>query len=167
MIQEKGGDDYILVQVAENVRTGKIIEEFINPQTGKPFTRGMLWYWKKMDPERDAAWTEARKIAAHNLMEDAAEDMDATGNLVTPADVALLKEKNSFRKYLAERYNREEYGAQDPNAAAVNVNVNLGDAFRAMLHQHGNAHRLHATEVQEAEILPAEEPAALTSGGDE
>jgi len=159
MIEEKGGDAYILEQVASNVPVRVIVEEFINPKTGKPFNRGMLHYWKKLTPEREDGWLVAREISAHNLMEDAADDIAAAeSSMLTPADVQLLKEKNGFRMYLAERYNRKDYGKVDP--AAAQVNISMGEGFLAALRQYGNAHAIQAQpeqkqlpEPMEAEIV--------------
>lgn len=142
MIEEKGGDDYILDQVAANVPVREIIMEFTNPETGRPLSHPMLYYWRDAGGEkRKKAWKEAREIAAHGLIEDAQRDLEEldASTVMTPADVQLLREKNSFRQYLAERYNRREYGRQDPNAAPQQVNVSFSTQFLAGLRQYGNA----------------------------
>ena len=111
-----------------------------------------------MNPERNAGWKEARKLAAHSLMDDAADDLEeAEAQFMTPAQVSLLKEKTSFRQYLAERYNREEYGK--PNEE-MNVKLDLGGAFLQVLRQHGNAHTLEAPAIPEAEYEIEDNPIA-------
>lgn len=153
-IEAAGGDEHIFMRLAsgeESVR--EIMEDFINPETGKPFTRAMIYYWKDMTPERQRQWRMARSIQAHSLMEDAETLLEAASkDILTPADVSLLKERVGFKQYLAERFNREEYGKAPEQQ--TNVTLDLGGAFLAALRQHGNAHRLNAGPAQEA--LPAE-----------
>lgn len=165
MIEEKGGDDYIFLQIADSVPMRKIVSEFINPESGEPFNRAMLYYWRNLKEERKAAWKEARKIAAHNTIDDALEEMEELDSrgLLSPADVSLLNSKIKFRQYLAERWNREEYGTPEPQAQ---VAVNFGGDFLAALRQYGNAHNLPAgaraaladPDIIEAEIVE-DEPA--------
>lgn len=153
MIAAKGGDEYILDQVADNVRIVDIVEEFVNPQTGKPFNKGMLYYWRNMKEERKKAWAEARQVASYNLMDEAADDIAAAETkFLVPAQVSLLKEKIKFKQYLAERYNREEFGEQKQ----APVQISFGDSWLGALREHGSSKSLPpapAEEIPEADYV--------------
>ena len=156
MVAEKGGEEYIFGKMQENVPIRQIIKEFINPTTGKHFHHAMMYQWIHQDEDREAEWRRIRKISSHTLVDEAGEILDdAEGKLLTPADVSLLKERTSHKKWLAGQYNRDDYGKPEEK---MGVTLAFDSAFLQALQAKGSSHRLPPAEPEEAEYVLVDNP---------
>jgi hypothetical protein len=79
--------------------------------------------------DRDAKLRAARENAAHLLAEHALEIADAA----KPEDAQVARLQVSTRQWVAERWNRKEFG-QDRSSSAV-VNVSIGSLMLDALRQ--------------------------------
>lgn len=131
-IDQLGGEDWVFDQIAAAMTMEDISNQFINPQTGEPYSRTMMYNWIHAGgEEREKKWKDAQKIASHIHVEDAGTILD-NHRAVTSADVQLVKLRSEHRKYLAQKFNREVYG---DDANKIDVHLSLGqlhlDALRS------------------------------------
>lgn len=148
-------------QVEDNVPIRKIMEAFINPRTGKPFSHSMFYHWVRLDPERQKTFKEIRAVGAFALMDDIDELLDeADDKFMTPASVSLLKERIGQKRWLAEKYNPEAFGKADDGPA---VQLNFDAAWLDALQAHGSAKTL-PTEPLEAEVVEDGEKTLIPVG---
>lgn len=128
-IEKLGGDEYIFDRVADGEPMRAIAETF-------GYSRGMIYTWIKAGgPEREAGFRAAREAAAHTLVEDSGEILDAAAKQVaTPADVQLAKARSEHKKWLASMFNRKDYGDE---TGKIDVNLNIGQLHLDALRAHG------------------------------
>ncbi len=93
-------------------------------------SRQMLYLWVHQRPEREQAFKQARKLAAHALVDDAVQILDDA----KASESTLARERAKFRQWMASKMNRESYGEEK---AQVAVNLSVG--------------MLHLTAVQNRE----------------
>ena len=126
-IEKAGGDDVIFDQIASGVKMKAIMDPF-------GYSRQMIYAWiKRGGPERHERWQEAKEMAAHALVDEAGDILDADGVVVTSsAQASMLKSRAEHRRWLAGVYNRKEYGDE---TGKIDVQLNIGalhlDALRA------------------------------------
>ena len=147
-IEEEGGDDVILDRIATGEKMRLIAADYdCSPR--------LIYQWRDRSKERKAAWLDARKIAAHGMAEEAIDIVDEA-KPTTSAEATMIKERAGNRKWLAELWNREEYGA---GKQVLDVNLNVGDLHLAALTA-GGAHPTPQIEQEipeaEIEILPSD-----------
>lgn len=121
----EGGVEAIFDRIANGDTIKSIMEPF-------GYSRGMFYSWLKAGgPERQCQFEEARKIAAHGLIEDADELLEKE-KPVTSGEAQHLRMRIEQMRWKASRFNREEYGE---DREKLNVELNIGqlhlDALRA------------------------------------
>ena len=82
----------------------------------------VFYAWLKQSPERVARWEECKAIQADQWAEEALEIVDSTD--VDEVQVARLRAQT--RQWMAEKFNRNQYGKPDVNVA---VGIAVGDDF--------------------------------------
>lgn len=141
-IERAGGDDKIFDRVADGEPIRDIMASY-------GVSRTMLYHWvKRGGEERARAFTEAKKLRAHALAEDAGEILDTKGALL-PAEVTLLKERANHNRWMAGKLNRDEYG--DTPAVAINNNLNIGAAHLEALQNAGRPRALPIPTIKAVE----------------
>lgn len=131
-IDQLGGEEWVFDQIAAAEPMRSIASHFQNPETGKPYTRQMIYAWIHAGGEaREKKWEEAKKIAAHIHAEDAGEILDSH-RPISSADVAHVKNRAEHRKWIAKTFNRAAYGE---DSGKIGLQLNIGsmhlDALRA------------------------------------
>ena len=100
-------------------------------------SKAALMEWLEETPERAAMASRARARAATVLVDEAIEIADEV-DAEHPGEINKAKIRIGVRQWVAERWNRQAYGA--PSAQA-NVTINLGsvhlDALRSRTSGHG------------------------------
>ena len=81
-------------------------------------SRTQLYRWIAADEGRKAALARARRCAAVSHVDDALAALDAAR---TPAEAQIAREQASMRRWMAERWDRETFGAQS-EGPTVNIN---------------------------------------------
>ena len=81
----------------------------------------MFYAWLKQSPERQRVYREMRQATADGLLDEMLEIADGS----TMATIGVDRERIKIRQWLAERWNREEYG-QSP-AAGAGLVFNVGE----------------------------------------
>jgi hypothetical protein len=153
MVQEMGGDSVILDRVAAGESVSAIMRDFAG------ISRSQFYFWIKMNPERQDAWAAAKEASSHALVDAALEIVDE--DVVTPADVSRNKNRVDFRKWLAGKRNRPEYGDQPME---VNVGLSLGEGFLQALKERGSMRMLRAEPVEAPQLAPGEVVDAEVAG---
>jgi hypothetical protein len=120
-------------------------------------SRQLLYQWVRMSEERTAEYKRAKALGADGLVEGAHEDLE-NASTVSAQHFARDKAKSEFKKWLAGKRDREQYG---DTPAQHNVNVNLGLVHLQALREGA---RVEPVEVP-AEIVGDHETAALDGTG--
>lgn len=89
----------------------------------------MFHYWIRQDPDRQRVYREMRLAMADGLVDEALEIADNS----TPQTLGQDRERIRIRTWLAERWNRQEYGA--PSAAPAGLTLNVGELHLTALKQ--------------------------------
>ena len=79
----------------------------------------MFYAWLRQDPERQRVYREMRQATADGLLDEMLEIADAS----TMATVGVDRERIKIRQWLAERWNREDYGQSPAPGAGMVFNV--------------------------------------------
>jgi len=114
-IESNGGDSWLW----DRIESGSPVIELAKTLHT---TRGQLYQYFKASPERQSRYKEARATSAHALVEDALQIGDDTEGLENHALIASAKERAGHRRWLAERYNRPDYGTPDAN---LSITLNM------------------------------------------
>jgi transposase len=129
-------------------------------------SRGMVYKWVRAGgPERQARMREARADSAHAHVEDAGQMLDELAERSPEApEVRLAEARAGHRRWLAEKFNRDDYG--QPEQTTI---VQIGELYLGALRRHGGAASLPAPAnrlpVREAQIEAIEPPATESVTG--
>lgn len=97
----------------------------IKPKTG-PISVGVFYKWLHQEDERWKGWKEAKKMIADLL----AEEAYALSKDADPKTVQVSRLQANVNQWLAERYNKEEYGRGGEEAS---LTLSVGGSFLAAL----------------------------------
>jgi len=120
-------DAYGQERVFEDLMSGLTVQELCDINGMKSTI--MFYAWLKRDPERKRVYGEMRQAMADGMVDEALMIADGA----TPDSLAVDRERIKIRTWLAERWNREEYGA--PSQAPVGVTLNVGELHLTALKQ--------------------------------
>lgn len=131
-------DAYGEERVIEELMTGLKVRELCEVMD---ISSPMFYAWLKQSPERQRVYREMRQATADGLLDEMLEIADGS----TMATIGVDRERIKIRQWLAERWNREDYGQQSPAAGAGMV-FNVGE--------------LHLTALKSSRMgeLPAGDP---------
>jgi len=138
----------VLDQIADGVPVGRIAEQVVLDGHG-PISRPLLYQWRDRSPDRKDGWAAAMKDAAHAHAEKAGECWDTLPEDPTTGQVQRARGQSEYRRWLAERRNREAYGT---NSGGPGLVLNVGSLHLDALRQAGYV---------EPEALPAPAPEPL------
>tara|TARA_Y100001951_G_C11293219_1_gene273697 strand:- start:2697 stop:3164 length:468 start_codon:yes stop_codon:yes gene_type:complete len=115
------GEPIIFEKYLEVRSVGRLLKN-IEPDIGH-ISVGVFYKWLHSDRtgERWQRWQENKKIIGSSLVEEALSIVDDADD----GSVQAARLKAEQRRWMSERYNREEYGKPD---ATVNV-VSIGNDF--------------------------------------
>ena len=118
------GEDGIFELYMEHRSVRKLLAN-LPPEVGTMST-APFYSWLKADEGRWAAWQDVREAIANDLVEESLAIADEAEERGVPS--ARLRVEQ--RRWMAERYDRNQYGRPDTQ---VNVAVGIGDEFLAGL----------------------------------
>jgi predicted DNA-binding protein YlxM (UPF0122 family) len=148
-IEEAGGDEVILGRIAAGDYLTTIAEDW-------GVSRQVVYDWIRSNEDRKKAYEHAKSLSADGLVERAAEDLEEA-SVVSAQSFAKDKARSEFKKWLASKRDREQYGETPPQ---TNVNLNLG-----MVHLQALRHGARVEEAEAVEILDHDEAPALDRAG--
>lgn len=124
--------------------------KLIKPKAG-PVSLGVFYAWLHSDKTdgRWQRWQDNKKIIGSSLVEEGLDIVDDADD----GSVQAARLKAEQRRWMAERYNRSEYGKPD---ATLNV-VNVGTDWLAAMKQVEEESSRPEEIVIEAEVLEIEE----------
>jgi hypothetical protein len=147
-IEEAGGDEVILERIAAGEFLTTIAQDW-------SVSRQLLYSWIRLREDRTEAYKVAKRLGADGLVEAAADDLE-NASVASSQHFARDKAKSEFKKWLATKRDREQYGETPPQ---TNVNLNLG-----LVHLQALREGARVEQPEELEILDAEEPALDSPG---
>lgn len=137
-IEALGGDEVVFDQIAGGATMEEVASSFRGFLDDRPDFPSRQWMYTWIHAggeEREQAWKEAKRIAAHIHMEEAGEILENDGQApVTSAEMSWLKERAGHKKHLAETFNSDMYGEEQQG---VNVNLDIGSLHLQALRQAG------------------------------
>jgi len=109
----------------------------------------------KLLHKKDALWTlfqEARRESAMALAEEATDIVDDLASRVgvTREDVALGKLRVEQRRWLAQAYDRETFGIQQP---APQQQLSIGELYLSVLQAPPTPKQIPSAPIPDAEII--------------
>ena len=129
-IEDRGGIEWFCNEIQSGVKVAAIARELST-------SSGQIYAWLKTDEDYWPAMRDARANLAHTLVDEAIEIADKSKR----ADSGVTRERVGMRKWMAERYNRKDYGQPDKQAT---VQVNIGQLHLRSMKKY--------REIEEAEI---------------
>jgi hypothetical protein len=147
-IDARGGEEWLFGMIADGQTVKKIMEENFPDLSRAMFYR----YVYAGGDERDARFKLARKIGAGMMIEDALDILD-NADTNTKGGAAKAKAQAEFRRWLAGKLNREEYG--DDNALPAGTVINIGTLHLDALRSEGSP---------DNQLIPDGECIALPAG---
>ena len=96
------------------------------PEVG-PMSTGVFYNWLKETPERHAKWEMVQEIQGSNWAEQGLEIVDGCDD---PTSVQGARLRSEYRRWMAERFNRKQFGKPELTAT---VGITIGDEFLASL----------------------------------
>jgi len=96
------------------------------PEVG-PMSTGVFYSWLKETPERHAKWEMVQEIQGSNWAEQGLEIVDGCDD---PTSVQGARLRSEYRRWMAERFNRKQFGKPELTAT---VGITIGDEFLASL----------------------------------
>lgn len=118
---ESGGMEWFLERIADGETMQAIAKEI-------GCSRGLLYMWLKTDPEKQEQFRQAREMSAHAHAEDALQMADEAMN---PVMAPLVRERVQHRRWMAEKFNKQEYGKQNDPAIQINIGELHLEALKA------------------------------------
>lgn len=115
-IEDQGGDAVILDRIADGDTITKIARDW-------DVSRRMIYDWIHLDEEREQAWAKAKTMSADALVDQAADALESAPATPTNADVSLIDKRVNFKKWLAAKRDRDQYGEEEKRGVEVNVNL--------------------------------------------
>mgnify|MGYP003655676588 CR=1 FL=1 len=119
---------------------------------GVVVTQRWLYKWLHKTPTRWALWLEAKAFIAHALAEEAYE----IAQNASPETVHVSKLQIQTNQWMAERFNRQDYGKSE----VATVNVTIGEDFWNALSSGETKDKRPKLDVPESdhEIVQEEKP---------
>ena len=149
------GEDEIFALYLKHGSVRKLLKNM--PEHIKAMTRSdhgqmsmaVYYDWLKQTPERQAKWEMIKEVMANKWAEEALEIVDSTD--VDEVQVARLRANT--RQWLAEKFNRHQYGKPDVNVA---VGIQVGDEFLSSLKEVEKLAKQRAEKAKELAVEPVE-----------
>lgn len=142
-IDALGGLEFVLDRVADGESLRRVADRI-------GCSRAYVEKWLRADPERYAAWREAKRIGAGAKFDEAEEIIDDAAGALSPVQVQAATARAKHKVYMAGVMDREEYG-ENPKSQ-VNVNISAGelhlDALRARVPARPERQVLTGTPVE-------------------
>ena len=135
----KHGEDEIFALYLKHGSVRKLLKNM--PKAIGTMSHGVFYEWLKETAERWSKWQAVQEIRANQWAEEALEIVDSAD----PDNVQVARLRADTRKWLAEKFNRNQFGKPEVVAA---VGIQIGDQFLSSLKE---VERLAQERAKEAE----------------
>ena len=144
-IEQQGGDEYILDQIADGVPVGRVASAITVPGYTRPVSRPMLYKWRDSGgEERVQGWALAIEASGDSHAEDA-------GTVLTDLPEGFDKEAlgqaraiSSYKQWIAGKLNKRYSEQKD----SVRVELNVGELHLDALRQAGHMDRIEDADFK-------------------
>lgn len=164
-IENLGGDHVVFDQIAAGDTMEEVASSFRGFLKGAPEfpSRSWMYVWiHHGGEERERAWQRAKETASHALVERAGEILENEGPdgepmpPATSAEASWLKQRAEHAKWLAGKFNEDDYGEKKDE---TNVNISVADLHLDALRSAGSmeGRETEAVEGRDYELLEGEE----------
>tara|TARA_R110002020_G_scaffold30453_5_gene95974 strand:- start:1591 stop:1998 length:408 start_codon:yes stop_codon:yes gene_type:complete len=120
------------------------------PKAIGTMSHGVFYEWLKETAERWSKWQAVQEIRANQWAEEALEIVDSAD----PDNVQVARLRADTRKWLAEKFNRNQFGKPEVVAA---IGIQIGDEFLSSLKEVERLAQERAKETQN-EVVIEESP---------
>ncbi len=149
LIEDNGGDRWVLDRLANGERVGDIAADCIIKDHG-PISRPFLYRWRDRSPDRVTGWKAAMQDAAHAHAEEAGEVWDDVPDDPSTGQVAVARGRSEYKRWLAGRLN-EQY--RDGPQVQVGI-MAAGDLHLEALRLHGSMEPYRVGRIEDAVLIP-------------
>ena len=119
------------------------------PKEVGPMSTGVFYAWLKETPERASKWQMVQEIQGSTWAEEALEIVDGAD----PENVQVARLQADTRRWLAERFNRKQFGKPEITAT---VGITIGDEFLESLKKVEEWAKAKRIAAKSEEVLEAE-----------
>jgi hypothetical protein len=119
------------------------------PKEVGPMSTGVFYAWLKETPERASKWQMVQEIQGSTWAEEALEIVDGAD----PETVQVARLQADTRRWLAERFNRKQFGKPEITAT---VGITIGDEFLESLKKVEEWAKAKRIAAKSEEVLEAE-----------
>jgi len=144
----KHGEDEIFALYLKHGSVRKLLKNM--PKAIGTMSHGVFYEWLKETAERWSKWQAVQEIRANQWAEEALEIVDSAD----PDNVQVARLRADTRKWLAEKFNRNQFGKPEVIAA---VGIQIGDEFLSSLKEVERLAQERAKEAQN-EVVIEESP---------
>ena len=137
----KYGEDEVFALYLKHGSVRKLLKNM--PKEVGPMSHGVYYEWLKEKAERWSKWQSVMEIRATQYAEEALEIADDAD----PSNVQVARLQSDTRKWLAEKFNRNQFGKPEMVAA---IGIQIGDEFLSSLKE---VERLAQERAKEARQL--------------
>lgn len=149
----KYGEDEVFALYLKHGSVRKLLKNM--PSEVGRMSHGVFYSWLKETAERWSKWQSVMEIRATQYAEEALEIADDAD----PSNVQVARLQSDTRKWLAEKFNRNQFGKPEMVAA---IGIQIGDEFLSSLKEvermaqerAKEARQLKEVEVQDVEETP-------------
>tara|TARA_R110002050_G_scaffold220953_3_gene356755 strand:- start:174 stop:653 length:480 start_codon:yes stop_codon:yes gene_type:complete len=144
----KHGEDEIFALYLKHGSVRKLLKNM--PKAIGTMSHGVFYEWLKETAERWSKWQAVQEIRANQWAEEALEIVDSAD----PDNVQVARLRADTRKWLAEKFNRNQFGKPEVVAA---IGIQIGDEFLSSLKEVERLAQERAKETQN-EVVIEESP---------
>jgi len=144
----KHGEDEIFALYLKHGSVRKLLKNM--PKAIGTMSHGVFYEWLKETTERWSKWQAVQEIRANQWAEEALEIVDSAD----PDNVQVARLRADTRKWLAEKFNRNQFGKPEVVAA---IGIQIGDEFLSSLKEVERLAQKRAKEAQN-EVVIEESP---------
>ena len=144
----KHGEDEIFALYLKHGSVRKLLKNM--PKAIGTMSHGVFYEWLKETTERWSKWQAVQEIRANQWAEEALEIVDSAD----PDNVQVARLRADTRKWLAEKFNRNQFGKPEVVAA---IGIQIGDEFLSSLKEVERLAQERAKEAQN-EVVIEESP---------
>lgn len=154
-VANRGGDSFVLDQLADGVSVGKVARGIVLEGHGA-ISRPFLYKWRDQSEARQQGWALAVKAGAEAHADRAGDVLDEIPEDPSPAQVARAKALSEYSKWRATVQDRERFGGQD---SKLRVELDVGQALAGLLRDKGSMDKYKSLESKDLALSEGVEDA--------
>jgi hypothetical protein len=162
LIEQQGGDQFILDRIASGESVGRIARSITLPGSDKPISRPFMYTWKDANTDRAEGWALAMKVSGEALAEKAGDVFEDLPEGFDKDQLGKAKAQSEYYRWLARMRDREGFGDKTVGDTVVNI-LSVGEQHLQALMQKGHMDRALPSgapqDAQDAEYEVLEEDA--------